>query len=119
MKRFFETTVHSTSFLLCVPIGFLIAMGLANGHSRGWIRFVMDCVVLASGALGFFVLLAFVHEDGMRSYHILGAICGALMYLCGFFRLQQCICRKLRQKPHRKYNRPAGKEEHENEKKKE
>jgi len=119
MSLFFETSRQSRGFLLCVPIGFLIALGLCSGSGRGWIRFLLDSLVLLSGALGFLILFVLIQENGMRAYHVLGALSGALLYMLGFYRLWHGIARRMKGKLFRKSFLQAGKDGCETEMKKE
>ena len=104
MNLFFETSRQSIAFLLCIPIGFLISLGLGSRNGRGWMQFAVDFTVLAAGALGFMLLFVCADERTLRVYHVLGALCGALLYAMGFYRIQMKIRQIMQRKRQEKDN---------------
>ena len=83
MTLFFETAQQAFSFLAAAVLGFAIAACLCCGQAGGFGRILADILLLLSGGAALVLLLAILRDDRLRAYHLLGAACGAILYLCG------------------------------------
>ncbi|MEG0125172.1 MAG: hypothetical protein RR816_03725 [Clostridia bacterium] len=95
MRLFFETGDQAHIFLAVLPIGFLLAMSFDASSFAGKLRPVMDVLCLLMSGLAFIMLLLVFRDDGLRVYHMLALLTGAVLYLCGMGRLFRAIGRKL------------------------
>ena len=98
MTLFFETGHQAVCFLAALPLGFLIAACLCWGRTGGFLRLAADIVFLACGGTAMVVLLAFLRDDMLRMYHVLGALIGAILYLCGCNSMMKRISARLHAK---------------------
>ena len=98
MTLFFESDIQSICFLRMVPIGFLAALCLASGTRAGVFRALMDILLLLLGGGGAVFLLVSLQENGLRLYHYLGLMIGAILYTEGFERIVRCIHRKCKKR---------------------
>lgn len=84
MKLFFETITQSRIFLLSVLLGFILCFLLDVRIRISGIRFVLDLLTLFCSGVCLVMGLLLSGEHRVRLYHILGILCGSLLYLEGF-----------------------------------
>ena len=94
MKLFFETSHQAMCFLLMAPAGFLAALLLDADALAGVLRPLADVAVLLLAGAAVLVLTSAAGESGVRLYHLLGALTGAVVYLCGAGRIVRMLKRK-------------------------
>lgn len=90
MKLFFETASQVCSFLSAVPVGFGAALCIDLGKNSGMLRLWIDLLLVTACGASLFWLVYVLQEESLRLYHLLGLVCGALIYLRGMgtvFRL--------------------------------
>lgn len=87
MNLFFETSGQAQIFLATAPIGFLVAMLIDMDRGLGPLRPVWDVLcMLACGVMTLMVLMM-MRDGGLRIYHALALVTGALLYLVGVRRI--------------------------------
>lgn len=89
MNLFFETASQARSFLTAVPVGFCAVMCLDCGRGEGVLRAAIDLLLMLLTGLGMMLMVFALQEDGLRLYHALGGIVGALLYLRGVGRVKR------------------------------
>ena len=93
MTLFFETNRQAVCFLAAVPLGFLLAAFLCCGHASSFWRLILDVLLfLVAGVLAV-ALVALLQDSAIRLYHLLGAFCGALLYM-SFCHSLRCVFQK-------------------------
>ena len=95
MKLFFETSGQSACFLLMTPIGFLLALLLDADVITGRLRPAADIALLLLAGMVCLWMIVLTGEGGLRVYHTLGLLTGAILYLAGVGRLIRLIRRKI------------------------
>lgn len=91
MKLFFETAGQARSFLMCIPLGFLLFLLLDNDSAPGMFRFLLDFfIVLFYGALLMQIMIQF-QENALREFHLLGSLSGGILYLSGVSKIRKSI----------------------------
>lgn len=95
MRLFFETAGQAQRFLFMAPLGFLVAMCLDADAWAGRLRPVVDVLLLL--ACGFLMLtaIAIYRESGLRAYHLLGLLVGAILYMQGVGKVIRGIARRI------------------------
>ncbi len=94
MKLFFETSGQSACFLLMTPVGFLLALLLDADVIAGRLRPAADVALLLLAGAACLWIIVIAGESGLRAYHALGLLTGALLYLAGAGRLMRLLKRK-------------------------
>jgi len=97
MTLFFETMHQAVCFLAAVPLGMLAAAGLSAGKAKGAVRLMLDLIILAVCGVMQLALVVVLRDSALRMYHVTGALCGAILYLCGVDKLRkgaECYIRK-------------------------
>lgn len=92
MKLFFETAAQASLFLSMLPIGFCIAVCIDLAGCSGRMKHLWDVLVmlLCFGLIAFSVVL--LRDNGLRLYHFLSVLAGALLYLLGVRSLLSVVC---------------------------
>ena len=96
MKLFFETSGQSVCFLLMIPVGFLLALLLDADVIAGRLRSAADIALLLLAGAACLWLIVLTGERGLRVYHVLGLLSGAVLYLCGIGRVIRILKLKIR-----------------------
>ena len=86
MKFFFETEIQSTVFLLTVAGGFLLCMLLDVNLKSVLVQAVLDLLLLTGTGAGIVLFMMFSQDPSLRIYHLLGLMCGSILYICGIGR---------------------------------
>lgn len=94
MKIFFETGSQACCFLIAVPVGFVLAICLDTDCSQGWLRFVLDLLILIVAACALIMLTMVCREEQVRLYHWLGLFTGSVLYMCGARKIRCCVKRQ-------------------------
>ena len=97
MSLFFETSVQGQMFLICISVGFLMAMLLDCKSNGGPLRFFIDFSVLTTCAIVLLLMMIDFREKALREYHVLGIISGSILYLSGVGRLKKRMHHWIRQ----------------------
>lgn len=105
MKLFFETAHQADCFLLMIPLGFMLALCLDADAAAGPIRLILDCLLILAAGAAVLSAIAFWRESGLRLYHLLGLLIGAVLYVHGLGRLIRLAARKVRNHPRRQEKR--------------
>ena len=84
MKLFFETNLQAVSFITTVPFGFFLSilidfLLICNKKIRPF----LDALFLSCFGIMLYVFLTLSHDRPVRLYHLLGSLCGALLYIQG------------------------------------
>lgn len=88
MKLFFETKIQAESFLAMIPLGFLLPVFLDVLLITGRkLLPVIDTVILSGFGLVIYVFTSAMENGGIQGYHLLGGLCGAVLYTHGIRRL--------------------------------
>ena len=95
MKLFFETASQASCFLIAVPLGFLFTLCLDTRWHHGWIRLLLDLLLLGSLGCVLVMLSAICREERVRLYHWLGLLTGAVLYLGGIGRIRKLLNRRM------------------------
>lgn len=95
MTLFFETNTQADSFILMVPWGFLVPvlLDLLLTMNRKILP-VMDAFVLSGLGVTGYILLETSNIGEVRLYHLLGGICGAILYTQGIRKTVTYLLRK-------------------------
>lgn len=104
MRLFFETTGQASRFLVMAPLGFVLALCLDADAATGRLRLFFDCVLLLACGMAALCTLSGLLESGLRGYHLLGLLTGAVLYTQGAGRIIHLIGRKIR----RRQEKPDG-----------
>lgn len=83
MKLFFETAAQANVFLAMIPVGITAALLIDLAAHLSVLRPLWDVLILLllGAALGFGIVL--LGDTGLRIYHLLAVLSGALLYLTG------------------------------------
>lgn len=102
MKLFFETAAQGSLFLMMLPLGILLAVCIDVASCARRSRPLWDVLVvlLCGGLMAAAVVL--LGDEKLRMYHLLGILCGALLYLFGARSLWRTIIRSLQKKKQEK-----------------
>ena len=98
MKLFFDTNLQAVVFLLSVPTGFLAACFLSSGIKNTCLQMILDILTLLLAGTVLAALILIFRENGLRSYHLLGLLTGAILYLCGLSRVAKRVGTAYREK---------------------
>ncbi|NLO86203.1 MAG: hypothetical protein GX096_12405 [Clostridiales bacterium] len=83
MSLFFETTAQAQIFLATIPLGFLIAVLCDILSYSKRMQPILDVLCLLVCGLVFIFLTLLFKDKGVRLYHILALLVGAILYLFG------------------------------------
>ncbi len=83
MNLFFETENQARAFIAAVPLGFVMAAAFSMPGKSGRFRALLDVLWLLACGASLLMLTVFTRESGLRAYHILALIVGAILYLLG------------------------------------
>lgn len=83
MKLFFETAAQANVFLVMIPVGLAAAALLDLAAHPSVLRPLWDVLILllSGAALAFGIVL--LGDTGLRIYHLLALVTGALLYVTG------------------------------------
>lgn len=95
MKLFFETESQPFFFLLTLPLGFFLCFFLDLENIPFIIRLVLDLIVLVCCGICLVLFVLLSRDQALRLYHLLGLVCGALLYLGGIGKIRQGICARV------------------------
>lgn len=96
MKLFFETALQMKFFLLMIPLGFIVCFLLDNGMTSVAFRFVLDLLVMILCGFCIVLYMLVLDETSIRFYHMLGLICGSILYMCGAARFRRGLAKRFR-----------------------
>ena len=96
MSLFFETNMQADSFIKMVPLGFLIPvfLDLVMLCGRRMLP-LLDVLVLSGFGLTAYAFLTAARTGEVRIYHLLGGLCGALLYTQGVRKVLVYLLKKL------------------------
>jgi hypothetical protein len=96
MKLFFETAAQASLFLATIPLGFGIAVLIDLAGRAGTLKPLWDVLAMLTcfGSLAFTVVL--LGDGGLRVYHLLSVLIGALLYRLGLRSLLSAVCSRIR-----------------------
>lgn len=103
MNLFFETTAQAHIFLATIPLGFALALIIDITSHAGHMRLLLDVLCLLVCGIALICLMLMFKDKGIRIYHLLALIIGAILYLLGVKQLMISVWRKL-PKRHKKNN---------------
>ncbi len=87
MKLFFETSRQAFCFLCTVPFGIITAVLMDADVIAGKLRAVADVLFLLLTGLAVMVMIILCRESGLRLYHLLGLLTGAVLYQEGIGKI--------------------------------
>lgn len=90
MKLFFETEFQTSAFLLAFPIGFVMFLLMDAGVKCPLVQTMIDLLVLQGVGFSLIALALYTGDSSVKLFHLLGLVCGALLYTSG---LGRCIRR--------------------------
>ncbi len=91
MKLFFETAAQANLFLLTVPVGIAAAAMTDLFTHTGAFRPLWDVLAFLFLGAGLGLTVILLGDAGLRSYHILAVLVGAILYFAGIRRLLSLI----------------------------
>ena len=95
MTLFFETSRQAWCFLCLLPVGLAAAFLLDTDVIAGKLRPLADVFFLVVTGLAVLVMIVLCRDSGLRLYHMLGVLTGALLYLGGIGKIIHAIgCRQ-------------------------
>lgn len=95
MTLFFETSRQAWCFLCMTPVGMAAALLMDADVIAGRLRAIADVLLLLLAGLGALVMIVLCRETGLRLYHLLGLMTGAVLYLQGIGKIiRLCIHRQ-------------------------
>lgn len=102
MKLFFETAAQASLFLAMLPIGFGMAVFIDLAGRTGRMKPLWDvlAMLLCFGLIAFSIVL--LRDSGLRLYHLLSVLAGALLYLLGLRSALSALCTRIQQR-HKKH----------------
>lgn len=91
VRLFFETSIQAEAFLFTMPLGFLVAacFDLTSFASKG--RVLVDVLLMLLCAAALLTGIALMGEAGLRLYHLLALLIGALLYTQGIGRVFKAL----------------------------
>lgn len=94
MNLFFETADQGVCFLCAIPLGVLLSFFLDGRQHYGAVRALMDAAAMLCAGIALLALTAFLQEEKLRMYHVLGLLVGCILYVTGVGKLRSYL-RKL------------------------
>ncbi len=94
MKLFFETSRQAWCFLSMAPVGMAAALLMDADVIAGRLRAAADVLLMLLTGFAALVMMILCSEQGMRLYHLLGLVTGAVLYLEGIGKIIRCIIRR-------------------------
>lgn len=89
MKLFFETATQADVFLTMLPVGIAAAAMIDLANHTSVLRPLWDVLIflLLGAVMAFGIIL--LGDAGLRGYHLLAVLIGALLYLAGIRRMMK------------------------------
>lgn len=95
MNLFFETNRQAFGFLFAMPLGFFLAMCLSCSKIAGIVGLVWDALAQVGAGMLLLLISSATYDTGIRLYHLLGALIGMILYLCGVNRAIGLLSRRI------------------------
>ena len=91
MKLFFETAAQADVFLTMLPVGIAAAAMIDLSTHASVLRPLWDVLIflLLGCVIAFGIIL--LGDAGLRGYHLLAILIGALLYLAGIRKLLRLV----------------------------